>query len=266
MDYQAILEDVITIARAGGKIALDYFRKPLKMETKASAVDIVTEADKAVEVMIARHLLKQYPDFHLKGEEGGGQGAPAETAAYHWYVDPIDGTTNFASGIPFFSVSIALTDANQIPILGVVYDVTRDDVYSAIRGEGAMCNDIPLKVSTKTELIEAIVVSGFPYDKATNPDNNLKQWGNFLVRTRGVRRFGSAALDLAFVAAGYVDGYWERNLNGWDTLAGVLLVEEAGGKVTDFDGNDTPQNREGGRYLASNGHLHMAMVDILHMD
>jgi myo-inositol-1(or 4)-monophosphatase len=263
MDYNAILNDVTHIARAGGKIALDYFRKPLKMETKASAVDIVTEADKAVEVVIAKHLLKNYSDFHLVGEEGGGQGASAESAEYFWYVDPIDGTTNFASGIPYFSVSIALTDAQRAPLVGVVYDVTRDEVYAAIKGQGATFNGEPIKVSETRNLIEAVVASGFPYDKGSNPDNNLREWGAFVTRARGVRRFGSAALDLAYVASGRVDGYWERGLNPWDALAGMLLVEEAGGKVTDYAGNAAPQNQPQGRYLASNGHLHNVMVEIL---
>jgi myo-inositol-1(or 4)-monophosphatase len=263
MDTHAVLQDAIDIAQAGGKIALSYFRKPIKMETKASSIDIVTEADKAVELYIAEEILKRYPEHHLVGEEGGGQGAASETADYFWYVDPIDGTTNFANGIPYFSVSIALTDANRCPLVGVVYDVTRDDVYAAIQGQGATFNGKPLQVSQTSELINSVLVTGFPYDRMTSPDNNLKEWSAFIVRTRSVRCLGSAALDLAYVAAGRVDGYWERGINSWDVLAGMLLVEESGGKVTDYAGNDTPQNKPDKRYLASNGHLHATMIDIL---
>jgi myo-inositol-1(or 4)-monophosphatase len=263
MDYNAVLQDVITIATSGGKIALDYFRKPIQMSTKLSNIDIVTEADKAVEVYIAAEILARYPDHHLVGEEGGGQGAVAQTAEYFWYVDPIDGTTNFASGIPYFSVSIALTDVNRTPLVGVVYDVSRDSVYAAVKGQGATLNGEPLRVTQNSDLINAVLITGFPYDRATNPDNNLREWNDFILQARCVRCMGSAALDLAYVASGRADGYWERGLNPWDVLAGMLLVEEAGGKVTDYAGGASPQNNPQRRYLASNGHLHETMIAVL---
>jgi myo-inositol-1(or 4)-monophosphatase len=263
MEQIIVLEDIIHIAREAGKILLEKFEKPLLMNTKGSDIDLVTEADKESEIYISGELLRLFPDHHLVGEEGGGQGAPIEEAAYHWYVDPLDGTTNFASGIPHFCTSIAMTDAQRNSLLAVVYDPIRDELFSATKNGGATLNSKVIQVTESDTLVKAVVGSGFGYDKHTNPDDNTAQWTAFVKRVRGVRRMGSAALDLAYVAAGRFDAYWEKNLKPWDALAGVLLIQEAGGLVTDYRGGNRPQWDEKGRFVASNGPIHQAMLDVL---
>lgn len=263
MDTQSILAHASIIAQQTGVILRTKLAQPIKQMTKSSAVDIVTEADQEAEVFISRELLRLYPEHHLVGEEGGGQGTSPETAEYHWYVDPIDGTTNFASGVPHFCTSIALTDADRQPLVGVIYDPLRDELYTAIKGEGAKLNGKPMQVTQTDTLLNSVIASGFPYTKHTDPDNNTAQWAEFTKRVRGIRRTGSAALDFAYVAAGRFDGYWEQRLSPWDALAGVLLVQEAGGIVSDYQGGNRPQWDERGRFVASNGHIHQLMIDIL---
>ncbi|HEX2100928.1 MAG TPA: inositol monophosphatase family protein, partial [Candidatus Synoicihabitans sp.] len=228
-----------------------------------SRIDIVTAADRETEAFIVHELARHFPDHHVVGEEGGGQGAAAAVAPYHWFVDPIDGTVNFASKLPHFCTSIALATPDREPLLGVVYDPTRRELFTAIRGKGAHLNDQPIRVTATAELIDAVITSGFPYDKHTNPDNNLKEWAAFLLQIRGERRLGSAALDLCYVAAGRLDGYWEKDLKPYDAMAGLLLVREAGGAVTDYAGGAYPQRHDRGRYVASNGTLHAAMLQVL---
>ena len=261
MDKQAILTEASRIAQQTGVILRTKFAQPIVQTTKASEIDIVTEADKEAEIFISRELLRLYPEHHLVGEEGGGQGAAVETADYHWYVDPIDGTTNFAGGVPHFCVSLALTDANLKPIIAVIYEPNRDELYTAIQCEGAYLNGQKLQVTNTEKLIQSIVGSGFPYTKHTDPDNNTREWANITAQVRGIRRMGSAALDLAYVAAGRFDAYWERSLNSWDAMAGILLVMEAGGTISDFEGNHRMQWNDRGRILASNGHIHQQMLD-----
>ena len=263
MEQVTILEDVITIARGAGEILREKFSKPLVMDTKASDIDIVTEADKETEAYISAEILRRFPEHHLVGEEGGGQGAPIETAAYHWYVDPLDGTTNFASSVPHFCTSIALTDAQRNPLVAVIYDPIRDELFAATKGGGTTLNGKPVHVSEADTLLQSVIGSGFGYDKHTNPDDNTAQWAAFTKQVRGIRRMGSAALDLAYVAAGRFDGYWEKNLNTWDALAGMLLVQEAGGIVTDYQGGDQPQWDEKGRFVANNGKIHEAMMEVM---
>ena len=263
MDTRSILENASTIAQQTGVILRTKFEQPIKQTTKSSDIDIVTEADPEAEVFISRELLRLYPEHHLVGEEGGGQGASLESAMYHWYVDPIDGTTNFANGIPHFCTSLALTDADRQPIVGVIYNHMADDLYTAIKGEGAKLNGKTMAVTETDTLLHSVIGSGFPYTKHIDPDNNTVQWAEFTKRVRGIRRMGSAALDFAYVAAGRFDGYWERSLNPWDALAGMLLVQEAGGMVTDYQGGNRPQWDEKGRFVASNGRIHSLMIDIL---
>ncbi len=208
-------------------------------------------------------MRQRFPEHHIVGEEGGGQGAPAANAPYHWFVDPIDGTVNFASKLPHFCTSIALTTPERQPLLGVIYDPTRGELFSAVRGGGAQLNGQPVRVTQTAELVDAVVSSGFPYDKHTNPNNNLKEWSAMLLQIRGERRLGSAALDLGYVAAGRLDGYWEQSLKPYDALAGMLMVREAGGIVTDYRGDPNPQQHAGGRYVASNGRIHEAMLRVL---
>ena len=266
MDLQIIHDHIIVLARQAGKIIMEYFDMPIQQSTKSNAADIVTTADKATEALIVSALCKHYPDHHIMGEEGGGQGADASSSTYFWYVDPIDGTTNFASKIPHFSTSIALADGDLNPLVGVVYDPNRDELFSAIKGGGAWCDGEPIHVTDATELSQAVLASGFPYKKWTDPDNNLAEWGRFVVRTRGMRRSGSAALDACYVGAGRFDGYWERYINAWDIMAGALIVEEAGGKLSNYKGETPSHYLDQQEIVMSNGHLHPAMIDLLNQD
>lgn len=258
-----IQQTATQIAQEAGAILLDYFHKPHNEFIKGGLYDVVTDADRASETMIVQALTTAFPDHHIVGEEGGGTGAPIADAVYRWYVDPLDGTVNYANHIPVFAVSMALTGADMRPLVGVVYDPNRDELFSATVGAGATLNGTPIHVSQKAQLQTCVLASGFPYDKYTNPDNNLEQWGRFLVRSRGLRRMGSAAVDLCYVAAGRFDGYWEAKLNPWDCLAGILCITEAGGTVTDYQGGQGDVVYSGGRIVASNGRIHEQMVQIL---
>lgn len=260
---EEILPRITKLALGAGEIAMRHFAAPIPTTSKTSRIDIVTAADTEVEAYLVGELGRMFPDHHIVGEEGGGQGAAAGGAAYHWFVDPIDGTVNFASKLPHFCTSIALTTAEREPLLGVVYDPTRREMFTAVRGGGAWLNGQRIQVTATAELVDAVVTSGFPYDKHTNPDNNLREWAAFLTKIRGERRLGSAALDLCYVAAGRLDGYWEKDLKTWDVMAGMLIAREAGGTVTDYAGGAWPQREDRGRYVASNGRIHAEMLGVL---
>lgn len=264
MELPLVLDDVATIARGAGAIILRHYAAPIPISArKSTRSDVVTAADTEAEAFIVRELAARFPEHHIVGEEGGGQGAPAATAPCQWFVDPIDGTVNFAAKLPQFCTSIALATPDRQPLLAVVYDPTRDELFTAVRGGGARLNGRPLRVTDTAALNDAVVSTGFPYDKHTNPDNNLREWTEFLKHIRGERRLGSAALDLAWVAAGRLDGYWEKDLKPYDAMAGLLLVREAGGRVTDYSGRPDPQRLDRGRYVASNGLVHDAMLQVL---
>lgn len=258
-----LLPEIAVIARGAGDIILRHFSAPIPTSVKGTRSDIVTAADTETEAFIVRELLRRFPDHHIVGEEGGGQGAPAAAAPYHWFVDPIDGTVNFAAKLPHFCTSIALATPDRQPLLGVVYDPTRRELFSAVTERGAWLNDIPIRVTETGSINDAVVSSGFPYDKHTNPDNNLKEWAAFLKHIRGERRLGSAALDLCYVGAGRLDGYWEKDLKPWDIMAGMLIAREAGGTVTDYAGGPNPQRLDRSRFVASNGRIHTAMLAVL---
>lgn len=249
-------------AQGAGKILLEHFRQPLAQSSKSDVVDIVTAADQASEAYLLSALRPCYANDIIIGEESGAQGGDW-AGKFVWHIDPLDGTVNFANGIAHFAVSIARADANGEPTLGVVYQPVTDELFCAARGEGATLNGQPIRVSEKTRLVESILASGFAYDRRTNPDNNTAQWSAFVPQVRGMRRFGSAALDLCYVACGRFDGYWERSLKSWDAMAGMLIVQEAGGIVTDYTGGARPQDGADGRYVAANPHLHPIMLDIL---
>jgi myo-inositol-1(or 4)-monophosphatase len=263
IDHSQTLAEVIRIAQGAGEIIRRHYAAPIPTTLKSSRIDIVTAADTEAEAHIVGELLRRFPGHHVVGEEGGGQGAPAATAPYHWFVDPVDGTVNFASKLPHFCTSIALATPDRQPLIGVVLDPMRGDLFTAVRGQGAQRNGQSIRVSQTAELIDAVVSTGFPYDKHTNADNNLREFTAFLRRIRGERRLGSAALDLCYVACGWLDGYWERDLKPWDTLAGLLVAREAGGRVTDYEDGDAPQRLDRGQYVASNGHLHAEMLEVL---
>jgi myo-inositol-1(or 4)-monophosphatase len=244
------------IAREAGALLLPYFHQGLKIEYKGDA-DLVTAADRASETLIRERIRQQFPSHDVLGEE---QGLNDQGSDYRWYVDPLDGTTNFAHGYPVFCVSMALEHRGQDHgrrIAGVVYDPTRDQLFTAELGKGANLNGTPIQVSKAAQLKECLVATGFPSHKRhKNP--NIHFYHQITLRTHGVRRAGSAALDLCNVASGRFDGFWEFNLNAWDTAAGVLIVEEAGGKVSRFDGSAFElDSRE---TLASNGLVHDALL------
>ena len=246
------LPEISAIAREAGKVLMDYFPRNIGFEYKGEA-DLVTDADRASEKLIVSRLHQRWPEHSIVGEEGSRR--PGDSS-YRWYVDPLDGTTNFAHGYPVFCVSIGL-EAAGVPQAGVLYDPTRDELFAAERGQGATLNGKPIRVSKLQNLSEAILGTGFPsYKRHKNP--NIHFYHQLTLRSHGVRRAGSAALDLANVASGRYDGFWEFNLNPWDTLAGVLLVQEAGGKVTRFDGS--LWRLDSSETLASNGLLHEELI------
>jgi myo-inositol-1(or 4)-monophosphatase len=224
--------DIEAIAREAGTLLMDHFARAVTIEYKGD-VDLVTAADRASEKLIVERLRALWPEHGIVGEEGTRSDPGAD---YRWYVDPLDGTTNFAHGYPVFCVSIALVHKGEELMAGVLYDPTRDEMFSAERGEGATLNGRAIHVSKTARLAESILGTGFPSHKRhQNP--NIHFYHQITLRSHGVRRAGSAALDLANVACGRYDGFWEFNLNPWDTAAGVLLVREAGGLVTRFDGS-----------------------------
>ncbi len=202
----------------------------LAFAVKSTAIDIVTEIDKRSEEKIIAFIQESYPAHAILAEESGRSEAQSD---YLWIIDPLDGTTNYAQGLPIFSISIALAYRGQT-ILGLVYAPILDELYYAVRGRGAFLNDWPIHVAAKTNLLDSVLATGFPYDVAEHPVNNIDYFTRLLPKTRAIRRFGSAAYDLASVACGRFDGYWELNLSPWDVAAGILLVEEAGGIVRPF--------------------------------
>lgn len=241
------------IAREAGALLMSFFERRIGYTYKGD-VDLVTEADKASEKLIVERIRKAFPEHDIVGEEGTRDATGSD---FRWYVDPLDGTTNFAHGYPVFCVSLGLV-FNEGPLLGILYDPTRDELFAAEKGCGAELNGKPIRVSTTATLSEAILGTGFPSHKRhKNP--NIHFYHQLTLRSHGLRRAGSAALDLANVAAGRYDGFWEFNLNPWDTTAGVLLVQEAGGRVTRFDGS--PWRVSSDETLASNALLHQELMD-----
>src|ERR1700683_2807777 len=240
------------IAREAGVLVMDYFRQHVKVEYKGD-VDLVTVADRKSEALILERIRERFPTHDVIGEEG----TRIETGGeYKWYVDPLDGTTNFAHGYPVFCVSLAVERRGQ-RIAGVIYDPTRDEMFTAELGGGARLNDNAIHVSTTANLGECLIATGFPSQKRhKNP--NIYFYHQLTLRTHGVRRAGAAAPCLRHWASGRFDGFWEFNLNPWDTAAGVLIVEEAGGKVTDFSGGEFQiASRE---TVATNGVIHGALL------
>jgi myo-inositol-1(or 4)-monophosphatase len=245
------------IAREAGALLIHYFQQHLKVEYKGEA-DLVTAADRASEALIRERIRSIFPGHDVLGEE---QGLSDQGSDYRWYVDPLDGTTNFAHGFPVFCVSLALehrsSGGEARRIAGVVYDPTRDELFSAEQGKGARLNGQPIHVSTISKLSESLVATGFPSHKRhKNP--NIYFYHQITLRTHGVRRAGSAALDLCAVACGRFEGFWEFNLNPWDTAAGVFIVEEAGGTASRFDGSAFELNSR--ETMASNGLVHEALI------
>lgn len=256
LDLNAALNFAVATVREAGAVLRDYYRTGVTVKYKGE-IDLITEADHASEALILNRIRSAYPDCAILAEESG---ASANSSPYVWIADPLDGTTNFAHGLPIFSVTVALL-VNGVIEVGATYDPIYDELYTARRGQGAYLNGERLHVSAVSTLDKALLVTGFPYDRRTNPNNNIKQFADFSLRAHGVLRLGSAALDLAAVAAGRLDGYWEFKINPWDVAAGVLLVTEASGQVTMPDGS--PLDLYARKIVASNGLIHNEMLQVL---
>ena len=251
-DLLAVATD---IARDAGQILLAHFRQNVKV-SKKGRIDLVTEMDLKVEKIIVDQIRLRFTDHEILAEEQGFQGADGP---YKWIIDPLDGTTNYAHGYRFFSVSIAVETEGEL-IVGVVYDPVTDELFSATRGQGATLNDQPIHVSQEDQLIDSLLSTGFSYDRE-KIKKNLEPFNRMILHSQALRRDGSAALDLCYVACGRFDGFWELSLKPWDVAAGRLIVEEAGGSVTAFGGS--PCTIYDPELLASNGKIHLAMMEIL---
>ena len=248
------LTTAVDIAREAGALVAQLYKQPVEIRYKRRS-DLVTTADRRSEALIVERLSAKFPDHGIVAEEGGGHAAPSE---YCWYVDPLDGTTNFAHGFPVFCVTLGLALKGEV-VVGVVYDPIRDELYTAERSSGAYLNGERLHVSGTEQLSECLVATGFP-PFATNHDLNIQFYIRFTETTHGVRRAGSAALDLCSVAAGRFEGFWELKLNPWDKAAGSLLVTEAGGRMSDIHGQAF--NVLGDEVFASNGLVHDQMLEV----
>jgi myo-inositol-1(or 4)-monophosphatase len=251
-----LLQFTEAIARQAGALLKEGYGNVHRIQHKG-AIDLVTEFDKRSEDVILSAIQRDFPDHAILAEESGRNQTVSE---YQWVIDPLDGTTNFANGIPIFSVTISLF-RNNSPILGITYDPLRDEMFSAELGRGATLNNQPIHVSAKSNLEHAVISTGFPYDLRTNPRNNLAQFVQFQLRTRAVRHLASAALDCAWTAMGRLDGYWEFGVQPWDIGAGILIVQEAGGRVTSVHGDAYLASNDS--VLVSNGLLHEQMLRIL---
>ncbi len=250
------MDAAVAAARKSGKLLKENLGKTNHVEFKGE-IDLVTEMDKNSETIIIESLLSAFPDYGILSEEGEELNASSPT---RWIIDPLDGTTNYAHAYPVFSVSIALEDNGNI-IFGLVYDPVHDELFSAEKGKGAFLNAAPIHVSTTPQLDKSLLATGFPYDIRSSEKNNLNHFCRFALKAQAIRRAGSAALDLCYVACGRFDGFWELKLKPWDVAAGTLIVKEAGGTVTDFSGNNF--DIFSGNILASNKNIHDSMLNVL---
>lgn len=248
--YQDALELAHRVAQEAGALLVQSGGLVGHVRTKSNSRDLVTEWDARSEELIVKRLQSRTPDIPIQGEETGVHGARDQERK--WLVDPIDGTVNFAHGVPFFAVAISLEERG-VPVAGVVFAPVLDWMFAAAKGNGATCNGSKIRVSETQELAASILASGFPYDRATSK-HNFRQWEHFQCVAGACRRFGAASLDLCMVARGWLDGYWETRLSPWDLSAGALIAQEAGGIVTGIDGNVFSSDK--GHAIASNGAIH----------
>ncbi|MBU0473853.1 MAG: inositol monophosphatase [Bacteroidetes bacterium] len=252
-----MINEIIEISREAGEVIREGFGKKLTLEYKTNISDFVTNIDKASEQKIIDFIKKKYPKHNILAEESGAENFNSD---YTWVIDPLDGTVNFAHGLPIFSVSIAILRKKEI-IAGAIYDVMNNIMFSSEKGSGSFQNGKRIYVSENSDLDKSLLVTGFPYNIKQNPDNAIEKFSRFVLNSRGVRRLGSAAIDLCYVANGTFDGFWEVNLHPWDMAAGMLLVKEAGGKITDFTNNKNSIFSK--QLLATNGKVHDRMIQIL---
>lgn len=254
----AILDVAVDVARAAGALTRAHFGARAQVDFKG-AVNPVTEVDRAAERLILGRLRQAFPDYGILGEESGQSGEA--DGAFNWLVDPIDGTNNYAHSLPHFGICIGLRVGPDM-VVGCVYDPLKDEMFAAYRGGGATLNDRPIHVSAVGALADAFLATGFPYSRRVAAFNNTRLLDHFLRRSQGVRRMGSAALDMVYVACGRFDGYWEPDLSPWDVGAAALIVEEAGGRMSDFSGART-HLLSGGEVVASNGLIHADMLRVI---
>ncbi|MBK5276424.1 MAG: inositol monophosphatase [Desulfuromonadales bacterium] len=254
--WQQYLDTAVESARIAGRYQQYRFASTLDVMMKGDK-NLVTEVDQESERLIVEHILGNFPDHGIVAEEGE---YPPGSSSFRWIIDPLDGTTNYAHGFPWFCVSIGLESAGEL-VAGVIYNPMHDELFTATSGGGAFLNGNRLHVSSRSPLRDTLLGTGFPYDCASDPVNNFSNFIAFQKAARGIRRAGAAALDLAYVAAGRLDGFWELKLKAWDVAAGVLLVREAGGVVTTFDGSCYDIFNH--RIVASNGLIHDSMVAML---
>jgi myo-inositol-1(or 4)-monophosphatase len=253
-----MLNFALETARDAGQILLEKFGRDIGIHKKGE-INLVTEADLASEALIIERIKSHYPKHAILAEEAGEAVVVGAETAWKWIIDPLDGTTNYAHGYPCFCVTIALEHQGEI-VIGVTFDPTRNEIFAAEKGRGATLNGKPIRVSKTDDLGNALIVTGFPYDFKSRPAF-ARHLTEFLLRSRGVRRDGSAAIDMAYVACGRYDGFWEEGLNPWDVAAGKLLIEEAGGQLSAYDGS--PLSVYEPPILASNGRIHSQMLDVV---
>jgi len=258
-DYKKFLKIARKAAIKAGDFLLEGLNQKKQIDFKGQ-VDLVTTFDRESEELIYEELSQAFPEMSFLAEEVIRKDNNSD---YCWIIDPLDGTTNFAHSLPIFCVSIALSFGREV-IVGVVYDPNRKEIFSAVKGEGAFLNNQRIRVSETTELDKSLLATGFPYDVRTSPDNNINHFSSFAVKAQAIRRCGSAALDLCYVACGRFDGFWEMKLKPWDLAAGSLLVKEAGGLTTDFYGQDFELSSPD--IVASNGRIHQSMLEIIRMN
>jgi myo-inositol-1(or 4)-monophosphatase len=251
--YAAVAAEAVLRA---GAIQREKFGTPIVVEQKGE-IDLVTEVDRACETAILDTLRARFPEHDIVSEETV---LPRTGARHVWYCDPLDGTTNYTHGYPFFCASVALAVDGEL-VAGAVFDPIKDELFTGERGAGAYRNGTRLRVSSTSNLLRSLLVTGFPYDLRADLEANLRLFNRFMAYARAIRRDGAAALDLCYLAAGRVDGFWEVRLNPWDVMAGCLLIEEAGGRVSRFDGS--PIGMAADEVLATNGPLHPAMLGVL---
>lgn len=250
------LQKAMLLAKEAGEYQRSRLWKSFDIQHKGE-IDLVTEVDKQSETLIVGGLSQAFPDHDFLAEENIYKD---RGKSHKWIIDPLDGTTNFAHGFPWFAVSIAL-EVEGVIVLGLVFHAMMAEMFHALKGEGAYLNGSPIRVSSRSPLRASLLATGFPYDSATDPENNFAHFQNFQMRCRGVRRAGAAALDLAYVAAGRIDGFWESKLKPWDVAAGQLLVSEAGGLVTGFAGE--PYSVYSHRIVADNGAIHDEILETI---
>ena len=256
--FDTYLEKAVQAAQEAGRIQLRSMNQTHTVRYKGET-DLVTEVDRASEDAIVNILSEAFPNHDFLLEEGEGETSTG--SPFQWIVDPVDGTTNYTHGYPHFCCSIALAHEGRT-VVGVVLDPCLGELFTAVRGRGCRMNGQPVHVTGETRLIRSLLGTGFPYNMRTASDNNLEKFNRVILQARAVRRAGSAALDLCYLAAGRFDGYWVLNLSPWDVAAGILMIEEAGGTVTDLRGGRDMSGRQG--IIASNGRIHQALTSLLH--